>query len=845
MTLFPSRISLLALAALAVCHSPLLAQTEDSKDKPPPELPAVRAKAKAEESNGKRLEAETLKRLPIANNDISSALRLSPRVQVSTTRDSALTQGEIAPAEISINGAKPYQNLFLLDGQSLNNDLDPAFKNPNDYADIPGASLGMPVDLELLCSLELLDSNIGAEHGGFQGGVIKAELCDARRKFGGRVTLKLARSAWSKIFVDPARESELELSATEDMQPRWDKQFWTLSAEGKPSKTLGLVAQTSYARSVIPLRGFTATQPAGDAALEAKEQKREQQDAMVKLSWTPDKQTRAWLSLRHQPLEDRYFNVNGKDTEFDIRGGGSQLSGGLQLEAGGWNWRQELSHSEMENSRRGVVPYLRTWAWSAGDKDWGNGTRGSNSISLEGAWGNVDTVQKTSSYQLSLSQLQTSELLGLVHRVRAGLALSRREAFYERPNDHHVYVPANRSATSTCTAPNGWMETESCSLTPSLRYPTTGQYWRVRDLYQKGKFEVEAGQYGLWMEDRMERGPLRLTLGLRADRDELAGKGTIAPRLAGRWVLDEAERSQLEFGLNRYYGRSFFNAALREKRETLKLQQTRNAADWTWMDGARALPLNRLKDLEVPYDDEAVLGLSQGLGKRTRLSLKWVHRESRDQLTRVRERDTSGQYANNQAYVYTNNGRGSADTLSLELSGSLEEAWLGARHSWDIGTGRSQVRSNHNDYETSLAEADADRLIFFKGKLMHYSELPADNFNRPWSVRGTLQSDWQQARISLFQMLRWTGAYRRVANTGRTQLHEGQPVDVFGETPFNSNFSWDVSLRWEPHFGIHRPFVQLSLTNLTNRKNLISISSTGVSTYEAGRAATVQVGYAF
>lgn len=813
------------------------------------DLPIVRLRVKptSEDQGVRTFDADRLRKAPMIGNDINSVLRLSPRVQVSNTQDSSLTQGEIAPAELSINGAKPYQNLFLLDGLSLNNDLDPAAKDPAHYADVPGASLGMPIDKELVCDVELLDSNIKAEYGGFQGGVVKAELCDARRSLGGRVTWKLARSGWTNIYVDPARADALAQSNSETLQPRWNKQFWTFSGEARPTRTLGVVMQASIARSEIPLKGFASNQTPGDPSLSNKTQLREQQDVMAKISWRATDQTNTWLTLRHQPLDDRYFNINGRDTEFDIRGGGTLVAAGASTNFESWTVRQELSWSDMQNSRRGVVPYMRVWSWSAADKNWGDGSRGTTAISTEGAWGNVDTTQQTKSYSLRAAAKRAIPAWGWDHLLRGGLQLSQREADYSRPNDHLVYLgtTAYRVATNTCTSPLGVVDTESCSLARSNRFPTSGQFWRFRDNYQAGSFHVEAGQYGLWLEDRATRGSLTLTAGLRADRDELAGQATLAPRLSGQWQLDDQKHSVVEFGLNRYYGRSFFNAALREKRETLKVTQTRRASDWAWVDSERSLPTNSLAEMEVPYDDEAVLGLRQRLGQHLGGTLKWVHRESRDQLVRVRLRDTSGTFSNNQYFRYENSGRGSADVVSLELMGTLAHDWLGARHGLEFGTGWTRTRSNHVDYEALLAEGDADRDIVFKGQVIRYSQLPADNFNRPLMANLSLVSDWLAQGISLSQSFRWTGGYRRVANTGKTETRGTDVLDVFSETPFPSAYSWDIALRWRPNWGFQRPFMQLTVSNLTNKRNIISISSTGIVNYETGRSATVQMGYEF
>ncbi len=809
-------------------------------------LPHVSVRA-TYEPGSTSTDAPTLRRLPAPNNDIISVLRQSPSLRFSNRRDSALTQGELAPPEISIHGAKPYQNLFLLDGLSLNNDIDPVSRVATSVADVPGNPLGMPIDKELICELQLLDSSIGAEYGNFQGGVVKAELCEARAALAGRVTLKLARSAWQTLYVDPADAAALAQSTSEDRQARWDKQFWTVQLEGRPTAELGLVAQGSYAQSKIPLRGYAASMTPGDESLAAKEQRRTQRDGLVKLTWRPDARTSAWLSVREQPLADRYFIVNGRDSNFEVLGGGRAISTGAQHVLGDWTLRHDLNVNEVQQSRRGDTDYFRVWSWSADDKNWGDGTRGATSISTEGNWGDIDSRQRSAAYKLKLVHDAPIQALGGQHRLSAGLELSRRDAFYSRPEALVAYIgtTAYRVATTTCTSPLGVVDTEACSMAPSARFPTSGQFWRYRDVYRAGSFDVQAGQYALWLQDAMRWGALDVRAGLRADRDELARTAVLAPRLSASWAFGPRRATTLDAGLNRYYGRSLFGMVVREKQATLQTQEQRRASDWAWVPSGQSLPANRLKDLDVPYDDELRLGARHRFLGGLTLAGSWVHREAREQVTRVRERDTSGAYANNQVYSYNNNGRGSADTLSLSLSPLKPFKALSGLHHWQVSMGHSQQRSNHNTYDDTLTDAEANELILYRGQVIRYSERPVENFNAPWAAHAQVLSEFPAADISLTQTLRWQGGYQRVVDTGRTETRDGVPLAVHELTRFPGTLSWDISLRWEPHVGRHRPFVQLSVSNLSNRRNVIAISTTGIVSYEAGRAATLQVGYGF
>lgn len=806
---------------------------------PLPVLPLVRTRAGALDEHGgvSHIGERTLRRFPAVNGDVTSVLKLHPQLQFDNAQLSALTQGEIAAADISINGAKYYQNLFLLDGVSLNNDLDPVASNAAAVADVPGTSQGMPVDKDLLCSVEVHDSNVSARYGEFQGGVVRAELCEARRSLSGRVSYSLARSEWSTLFVDPQEEEDLRNSTSAARQPRWSKQTLRATLQGRPSDTLGITAYLTQTRSLIPLRGYAASQTPADPSLAEQDQTRRKTDGLVKLDWRPRRDLHAWATLRHEPMRDQYFLQNGRGTDFTVRGGGESLSGGLAHDWAGQQLRHELSYQRMENSRRSALPYFKFWYWSA-DKNWGDPTKGS----AEGSWGDVDTVQRTLAYSLDSRLQRALPLAGAEHRLSWGLSLRQREAHYERLRDHYSYGANNRALTRNCTDANGVVDTEACSLAPTLANPGQGQYFAKRDVFQAGRLALTAAQFGAWVEDQARWQGLSLRLGLRADRDELASRPTLAPRLAGSWTPLEAWPLQLQFGLNRYYGRSFFNAALREKRQTLQYAQSRGK-DLLWHDGAREKPQNRLEDLRSPYDDERMLGAAYQ-ARDWSLALKWVHRESRDQLTRTRPKDSSGQYAGVGPYVYTNQGRGSADNWSVELNGARALAWAGGYHRWNLSLSRSQQRSNHADYEALLPADGSDPWIKYKGQFIRLSDKPADNYNRPWTARASLSTEWPAAHLSLYQFARWQGGYRKVASTNKSEPFDGGLATIYAETDFKPSFAWDMSLSWQPRFGRHRPFVTLSVENLTNRRNVIT-GAGDTMTYEKGRSASLQVGYEF
>lgn len=70
--------------------------------------------------------SESIERLPTGNGNISDLLRTNPAVRMDSTQSTSLNQGDIRPEKISIHGASPYQNAYLIDGISATNNLNPA-----------------------------------------------------------------------------------------------------------------------------------------------------------------------------------------------------------------------------------------------------------------------------------------------------------------------------------------------------------------------------------------------------------------------------------------------------------------------------------------------------------------------------------------------------------------------------------------------------------------------------------------------------------------------------------------------------------------------------------------------
>src|SRR5262249_25446074 len=105
---------------------------------------------------------KTMRDLPLNGRDYVQLATLQPGV-VATTRISRsfsnLTGGG---TELVVNGARPQQNLFLVDGTTINDTLKQT----------PGSAAGVSMGVETMREFRVLTSSFSAEYGGSGGATV-------------------------------------------------------------------------------------------------------------------------------------------------------------------------------------------------------------------------------------------------------------------------------------------------------------------------------------------------------------------------------------------------------------------------------------------------------------------------------------------------------------------------------------------------------------------------------------------------------------------------------------------------------------------------------------------------
>ena len=781
------------------------------------------------------IDRQMIESLPSGNGDITSLLRTNPNVQFDNNQLSSKTPGEIAPADISINGARPWQNLFVVDGMSMNNDLDPGNSN-DDFDELPGRSQGLALDTDLLEDIKVYDSNVPVEFGGFNGGVVEANTRDPKKDFHGKLSVQMSRSEWTRYHLnedDPDLES-FEAGFGNNNQPEFKKIITRATLEGHLTDNLGLLGSFSRKDSTIPTRVFAISNQT-DTANAAETQTRRIDNYFLKAVWQVNEDWKLDVSLTHAPETAKTFGPNSLVSAREMEAGGDSLSARLVWNAPLARVEQNLSWSELNTSRYSESDYMVFWRTST-TKNWSTSTS-----ATEGGFGDIEETQKTLAYKLK-ADWNSFQWLGVDHSFQTGLELSQNSASYERSKPYSSYTVAS---TNTCVGNDPY-----CSIGKTSN-GWNGQYANKMTLTQ-GKVAFDTRSWALYLQDEMRYGRLTVRPGVRIDGDDYMNQTTVAPRLAIELDVFGDNKTRITGGANRYYGRNLYAYRLRDGIAAMGTEYSRASQTSEWVMGKQNANDSKFNQLKVPYDDELTLGLSH-VQWNTEFAVKYVKRMGREQVSRAwgsqigePSEDTDTLAAN--YYTYYNGGKSDSDIYTLTIT-PLQAFTLGStRTSGQFAMDWSKINNTGlSSYNASIgATYVEDPTIQYDGKFMKYSDMPATNYNRPWTARLTTITEIEPLHLTWSNFLRYRDGYRRIAATGKKVQYEGKDAYVWAETPFSGALTWDTRIAWEvPTAKEQAVFVNLDVTNLLDKQIVGATETSGLPTYEVGRQFMLEVGYKF
>ncbi|TQR60910.1 TonB-dependent receptor [Campylobacter troglodytis] len=808
--------------------------------------------------SGSSLSQEYLSKNPTGNGDITSILRVLPNVQFDNKALSSNSPGEIDPAKISISGGLYYQNAFIIDGMSANNDLTGGVGigtsslgfnedyTPAEQRGFVGRSQALNIDTSLLESIKVQDSNIAASYGGFTGGVVEATTKRAEKDFGANISYQISQGnanegAFSLTNYHIFGDKEAFLRSTLGRnQPKFTKHSFRSSFESKINENFGILASFTTTQSIIPRKNpESMDENSQEVVYKDKKELRQSYNFFVKAHYQASDKLFLESSYAFMPQYNRYFDSDAKDSDTTIKMGGHQFGTKAIIDNNFGFLTASANVNFFEESRRSKEAVQKRWSYSA-TKNWGN----SFGESWEGGYGDED--MKQNEVDLRLTQNITpyaSEKFE--NALNFGFELGYTRAYFHRLKDSYLANVALPLANADCVD-------EYCYFNPSTN---EGQYFMLLQSFKAGKFALDSTSLALFAEDEIKfdlgkGGGLNARLGLRMDHDTYMSKYPLAPRLALSYIAPWKSRTSLNLGANRYYGRSLFayrfNDGLGALEENYFRSDANEAFDENTLLNIGTNDTN-FKKIKIPYDDELNIGITQQLGA-FELNTKYIHRFGRDQVRRTCILNQNGECPQNPIYTYDNNGKSDSDIVAISLANYEPFELSIFSNYFSLAYDYTNTKRSYNDYAQSYNPAATNTYVLYRGSLQRIADLNVANFARPHTLRLNTTHSFKLGRTSYLinNFFRYRSAYKTTISRGGS----GSLVDpyIYDDTRIGGALTWDMRVGFDLRLYKSIFYANIDIFNVLDRTVTTVYNSSKSSptlSYEVGRQFWLQVGYRY
>ncbi|QKF93117.1 TonB-dependent receptor plug domain-containing protein [Campylobacter sp. CCUG 57310] len=712
--------------------------------------------------SGKILSKDSINSFAGPKKGLTDLLKTNPNVSFANNQSNAKNQGELDPQDISINGARFYQNSFTIDGISVNNDLNPAQRVSNQnnvedvgssgsrgmighpLPDIGSVSQGINLDPGLIETLNVHDSSVSAKFGGFQGGVIESKTRNPRKGFHGKISSAYTSDLMTKEIIDEQEKEAFNNSTKALYQPKFKKKKHTLELEGYLTEDFGLLFNYTRQNSIIPLIAYHENFAYfADGELK-RNQTRQNENFFFKIKYFPTDELTITPTIIKAPSSAVYYDNTSKNSKQTFLSGGliGSIDVGYEFDAGKFN--QVFGYSNLTASKDAEHEYYRLPGSSLRERIPMPGRALQERVRVfktdvnEGGYGDVTQEQKTLSYKADI-ELEKQLLLKLdnfdiEHTFSGGFEFKTTKAKYD-VKEFNVYQSAySKVGYNTKTGKfNEYItscqdDEEACFieddvLTPINRNKVEKQrrgYFYTKKTQYKGKIETKVNEFSLYLQEEIQANNLTIRPGVRFETDTYTGDLRVAPRFATSLDIGDTTFS---FGLNRYYGRVPYTFELKNNRETLATYYKKEGfnTDGSYnpdkykfiIDEKEKNKKGRIyKKLKVPYDDEIALGISQDIDNYN-IAFKYIRRKGRDQIfdslalsegfnrSDFEKNNNKNKYTDfTKLRIYTNKGKSKSDIYTFAVSNIKPIKLPNSLHKFELGFNYTKKRSNSFAYNS-------------------------------------------------------------------------------------------------------------------------------------------------
>lgn len=782
-----------------------------------------------EYSSSRTIDRSKLETITSKNHDISEVLKTNPSVSFNPKSNTATQEGEISPQDVSISGAKFYQNNYLIDGVSFNNDINPdgyrtLYKNIW-HGPIMG-SQSINLDTDLLDSIEVLDSSVSAKYGGFQGGVVNAKTRDPKKDFHGTLSYGYSSGDWSESFIDPYVKNNYANSMGWEDKSDFVKQRYRYSMEGYVTDTFGLLFDYTKSQSNIDMKTKTTLMDSSVATFP--DQKRTAENYFLKGIWRPTDRLVIKPSLLYSKQINNAFLEGTFGSDMDVKLGGYVATVEAAIDLDSVLLEQSLSFSKYDSSRYFDNDSLYAYKIS-NIKNWGVGSK-----SAYGGLGDLEEIQNNISYKLDISP-KTFEAFGVAHNVKTGVEFLHQDGTYKIVSPYTYYV--------TPTAlPSGYICASSdMTCVNDNSFSGLGQYFGQKYVYSGVDNKTNMDKISYYIEDEMKYERFKIRPGIRIERDSITDDVNIAPRFVTEYDLLSDDANFIGFGLNRYYGRNLFAYKIYSDMYSHYNTYTRTSPDAVWVRTDGWINDQANKDFKTPYDDELSL-FYHGDINNARLNLKYVKRNSQNEIVRI-SRANSGTDAisglDSTYLYYANDGKSKTDIVTFSIQNIDPLMLNGLKNYLEFALTYTDKKSNFGTYWDS----DISTNVIYNGRVISYSELPVVDFYTPFTAKisHTMETPFINTTFSNF--VNFIGKTDALISGWDSVNH----MDTYDRVKLDSYATWDMRIAYkQPLSQGVQFFANLDINNILNDKHAIngnSYNHTVYYDYATGRNVWLEVGF--
>lgn len=752
----------------------------------------VYAQQNAGMSASQTVTAKEIKSSPSSNGNISDFLKANPNVRFEKSDESSFQRGEIKPAPISINGAEASQTSYFVDNVNVNNDL--GFES--EILDGSLASLPMSdhaqayfFDANLLSSVTVYDSDVSASLGGFAGGAVVAKTRQYDGTDGVQLRYRTSNSRWAKFHIEEKDRAKFEKAEpngnSADYQPKYNKHFFSLSAQKSLGENAGLVAGFSRRTSHIQQQRLVLGAGGNLSSLKSDKQdhQRRSDNALLNFYWAANDNNRFELGLRYSNyLEKKYFATNVDSNLNDYHQAyGATLAWIHSFNSGVWT--NTLAYDQFKDSRKSSATHMETVIHTDDEGEaveYSRGGMGNSALTQQ-------NIHFSSEYAMDPFNLGSTE-----HSISLGGIYQFTKYRFER------YQQATSKITTV-------VKLEDFSFSNSQE-----------NLVPKGTVKTSYQNIALYGEDLISWKNFEFRPGLRLERDNFLKNTNIAPRFVARWK--PFEETKISVGANRYYGRSFASMKLSEG--IFKLDD---------VDGTSGKRYQSVQSLKTPHTDELSLGLQQQIGN-FMLDARYIHRKNKDRIV-LKGPQSNRRFEQGEDF--------SNDVYTLQIQNI--EPWKLWFTEWRTSLGFDWLDTKGIDVGSNY---DPNELVILDGKLMSRNEMKSkiNNNREEWVARIGIDMNIPNYNIE------WSNRiYVKAPIKGVNSDDDLDGTPIYHSYNYGTHTQWDSSLRWQPKFfGQHSVYVKFDVLNVLNKtRKGISSSGDDYGFYAAGREYWLELGYEF